>query len=373
LIRCRLCNAQLSAPKLLLPGMPDSAQNFHSEVDMGRPAIDIAIYQCDGCSLVQLSCPPVAYFKEVIRASLLSTEMVKFRSSQLGEFSKKYNLSGKHVLEVGCGTGEYLSILSSLGMIPSGTEMGKGAIDARKRGFEVIAEYPDSDNQVITGSPFDAFFSFNFMEHWPDPKTVLSAISASLTHDGVGLIEVPNFDMILEKMLLSEFVTDHLSYFTKSTFRMALELSGFEVLELKEVWYRYILSAEVRRRRSLDFSPLVQSLEKTKYDIENFLSSSGEKGTVVWGAGHQALAIIGLASLKSKIRYIVDSAPFKQEKFAPGSHVRVKAPDYLDEDPPSSILIVAAGFSDEVYRQIRLRWNDKFTIGILRENYIQRF
>jgi 2,4-dienoyl-CoA reductase-like NADH-dependent reductase (Old Yellow Enzyme family) len=48
----------------------------------------------------------------------------------------------------------------------------------------------------------------------------------------VGLVEVPNFDMLIEKRMATEFIADHLSYFTANTFRTALELSGFEVVEI---------------------------------------------------------------------------------------------------------------------------------------------
>ena len=54
----------------------------------------------------------------------------------------------------------------------------------------------------------------SYLEHLPDPNTVLQGISYNLNEDGIGLVEVPNFEMILEKNLYSEFIIDHLFYFT---------------------------------------------------------------------------------------------------------------------------------------------------------------
>ena len=64
----------------------------------------------------------------------------------------------------------------------------------------------------------------SFLEHIPHPNETLSGIYNNLNDDAIGLIEVPNFDMILKNKLFSEFIGDHLFYFTEKCTRNVLQL-----------------------------------------------------------------------------------------------------------------------------------------------------
>ncbi len=370
---CRLCGAELTEALLVLEGMPSSAQHLPTQDQLASDhAHDLGICQCTGCGLAQVDCEPVEYYREVIRAIAFSDEMKEFRRTQLKDFAVRYNLVGKPVIEVGCGRGEYLDLLSESGMEPWGTEYGsESAAFAKERGKKVQQVFPDFADIDLDGAPYDGLFCFNFMEHWPDPRKVLQSVSKHLKDSAVGLIEVPNFDMLTEKQMATEFVADHLSYFTSATFKTALELSGFEVLEMHEVWYRYILSAVIRKRTPLAAAPFAKALKEQRDRVSEFIGSAGEKGVAVWGAGHQALATIALLGIKDRIRYVIDSAPFKQGKFTPATHIPIVAPAQLESQPVHTILIMAAGFSDEVSRIIAARWGKKFRLGILRENYVE--
>lgn len=367
---CRLCGDQLGPVLLSLEGMPASAQNLPSAAELlADVSQTLEIRQCVGCGLAQVSCEPVPYYREVIRATAFSEEMRRFRQVQLSKFTARFSLHSKRVLEVGSGCGEYLELLDGAGMEAWGTEAGSSSVEkATRAGCRVQKVFPEEAETVLEGGPFSAFFSFNFMEHWPRPRGVLACIRRHLTQDAVGLVEVPNFDMLIEKRMATEFIADHLSYFTANTFRTALELSGFEVVEIEEVWHRYILSATVRKRRLLVSGPFLAGLHTQRERIAQFASGSGERGLAVWGAGHQALASMALMGLKGRVRYVVDSASFKQGKFTPATHFPIVSPDELDRNPVSSILVMAAGFSDEVVRIIRRRWGQRFQVAILRED-----
>ena len=92
----------------------------------------------------------------------------------------------------------------------------------------------------------------------------------------------------------------------------------------------------------------------------------GEKAAI-WGAGQQALAVISLMNLADQIKYVVDSATFKQGKYTPATHVRIVSPDALDSDPVDAIIVMAASYSDEVARIIRQKFDRNINISILRD------
>jgi SAM-dependent methyltransferase len=318
--------------------------------------------------LVQLSSDPVPYYREVIRASAVSEEMKAFRRAQFAGFVRDCSLGGKKVIEIGCGRGEYLSLMQEAGVAAFGLEQSReSAAHCAGIGLKVSQGFVEDASCKLSGAPFDAFFILNFLEHLPDPNGTLSGIRNNLTDDGAGLVEVPNFDMILRNKLFSEFTCDHLFYFTQDTLRSTLALNGFDVVACNVEWHDYIISAVVRKRGKLDISHFSQYQARLKNEMDEYVRRFGRKRVAVWGAGHQALAVIALLNLADKIKYVVDSAPFKQGKFTPATHVPVVAPDRLAADPVDAVIVMAAAYSDEVAKIIRQRFNPKIRVAILRD------
>lgn len=368
--RCRVCGYKFF-PKPLLgyKNMPKSAQFLPDRKSLKEDKeITLKIFQCSGCGLVQLNNPPVPYYKEVIRAAGLSEEMRNFRKKQFADFVEKFSLKGKKVIEIGCGKGEYLSIIQQSKAKAYGLEYSKESVThCLKNGLKVSKGFIENSNFKIKNAPFDAFFILSFLEHLPDPNSTLRGIYNNLTDDAVGLVEVPNFDMILRKKLFSEFVADHLFYFTKDTLNTTLEINGFEIINCNEVWHDYIISAVVKKRKILDLSHFSKHQAKIKHEIEEYICHFKDKKVAIWGAGHQALAIISLMNLGGKIKYVIDSAPFKQDKFTPARHIPIVSPETVKSDPVDAIIVIAGSYSDEVTRIIKKKYDKNINVAILRD------
>src|SRR6266480_3971402 len=115
---CRVCGNALSAePLLRFENMPKSAQFLPDAQSVGNDiGVDLEVCQCSGSGLVQLSNLPVPYYREVVRAAAYSEEMKNFRIKQFGNFAKQFSLQGKKGIEIGCGRGEYLSLMQQSGI-----------------------------------------------------------------------------------------------------------------------------------------------------------------------------------------------------------------------------------------------------------------
>jgi SAM-dependent methyltransferase len=353
--------------------MPGAAQHFPDAASLERDTgCDLSLHECPDCGLLQLPGEPVPYYREVIRAAAFSSDMRAFRVKQLQQWIDQYELGGKRVLEVGCGRGEYLTLLAGCGVSAVGLEDGAGAVaQCRQAGLEAFPGFPDANLPRLPGAPFDGFMTLNFMEHWPAPIETLRAIQGQLAPGAIGLVEVPNLDMVLQEGLFSEFIRDHLSYFTRQTFSAALVRAGFEVLSLDSVWHDYILSAVVRKRVPTDLSALHAQQARITRNLHDFIAQFAPRSVAVWGAGHQALAVMALAGLKPYLRYVVDSAPFKQGKFTPATHLPIVAPTHLIHDPVEAVIVMAAAYSDEVARTIRERHGANMAVAILRPHGLE--
>jgi 2-polyprenyl-3-methyl-5-hydroxy-6-metoxy-1,4-benzoquinol methylase len=373
--KCRVCGYKFfKEPLLRFQSMPRSAQFLPNAESLKKDkGVDLEISQCSGCGLVQLNNGPVPYYREVIRAAAVSEEMKGFRMKQFESFVQKFSLKGRKVIEIGCGRGEYLSLLQQCDVKAYGLEYSEESVrQCVKNGLKVSKGFIESPDYKLNSAPFDGFFMLNFLEHLPDPNSILKGIYNNLTDEAVGLVEAPNFDMILQNKLFSEFASDHLFYFTKETLGTTLRLNGFEIIECQEVWHEYIISATVKKKGRLDLSSFSEHQAKIKNEIEEYIRRFEAQKVAIWGAGHQALAIISLLNLAPKIKYVVDSAPFKQGKYTPTTHVPIVSPQMLELGPVDAVIVMAGSYSGEVARILRQKFGKNINIAILKDYGLQK-
>lgn len=367
---CKICGHTLFNDSLLrYENMPQAAQFLPDASELeNEKGVGLEVCQCSGCGLVQLNNEPVPYYKEVIRAAAFSEEMRDFRLKQFQKLVDSYSLGGKKIIEIGCGRGEYLSLMRQCGADAFGLEFSDDSVkECVKKCLKVRKGFIDRPEYPLNDAPFDAFIILNYLEHLPDVNATLSGIHGNLTEDAIGLVEVPNFDMIVRNRLFSEFIGDHLFYFTTETLKTALCLNGFEVLKCAAVWHDYIISTVVRKRRRTDLSVFGQQQAHLKTELQIYISRFPDRKVAIWGAGHQALAVMSLTGIAAQVRYVVDSATFKQGKYTPATHVQIVPPEHLVTDPVDAVIVMAAGYSDEVVRIIRQKYDRSINIAILRD------
>ena len=164
--KCRVCGHKFfDEPLLRYENMPKAAQFMPDAGSLKNDqGVDLEVCQCTGCGLVQLSNIPVPYYREVVRASAVSEEMKDFRKKQFSRFVNKYSLQGKKIIEIGCGKGEFLSIMQQFIAEAYGLEYSKESIaQCEKSGLKVSQGFIESGDYKLNRSPFDAFFILTFL------------------------------------------------------------------------------------------------------------------------------------------------------------------------------------------------------------------
>ncbi|MBP7964026.1 MAG: class I SAM-dependent methyltransferase [Caldilineaceae bacterium] len=169
------------------------------------------------------------YYAYLRQQSLSSTE------SLLGvlRFYLPYLEQSHRVLDIGCGHGEFLEMLTAAGHEAVGMDIDPGMVAAcRAKGLDV------TEADVLEWLPtqagrFDAIFSSNVMEHLPAPVVaqVIRAAHGALRPGGLLLIGVPNPESIVVQ--LHEFWRDatHVRLYSNQLLAFFFADAGFEAIQ----------------------------------------------------------------------------------------------------------------------------------------------
>lgn len=251
--------------------------------------------------------------------------------------------------------------------------------------YQVFEGFAEGDYRYPDG-PFDAFVQFNFLEHQPYPKDMLQNIRNNLKEKALGLVTVPSFEYILKYNGYYELLHDHIANYTEFTLQKLFQDNGFEVLSMRTV-NRDTIEIIVKKAdpdelttlrysgQLIDVSALKTSYERLTEEVNAHIGKLSESGRTlaIWGASHQGFTLAATTGLGGKVRYIIDSAKFKQGRFAPASHIPIVSPDHFAEEPVDEILIVAPGYTDEIASIIRERFGTEVKILVLKTDRIEEY
>ncbi|MDO4962256.1 MAG: class I SAM-dependent methyltransferase, partial [Eubacteriales bacterium] len=323
-------------------------------------------------------CEPVPYYKDAIRVVGLSETMKNLRRDDYRLLIEKYGKAGGKWLECGSSNGDFLRVLSEFDADIYGMENSAEGLKETREKLELpeghlMQLFPDREDMDIPGAPFDVFLSFNFLEHQPDPVSMLRCLRRNLADDGIGLITVPSFEYIIGEGRYYELIRDHIANYDMNSLTKLCGLCGFEVLEKEFIGIGDTLRVVVRKSSGVpafaasadnagrsDISVLAEDYRRMSAGISAYMKRLKLEGrsAALWGAGHQGFTIAATTEIKDNVKYIIDSSVKKQGKYAPASHLRIVSPDEYLKDPVDVIIISAPGYVKEIEKGIRERYKD---------------
>jgi SAM-dependent methyltransferase len=342
--RCRACGSERVDSLLRLEGFPKAAQFFLRSLDDDPEdrKVTLRVVGCQSCGLVQLTNSPVPYYRDVITAAALSAKSKEALISEWTPLLSQYKLAGKKAIEIGACRGDFVSVLTQLGMQTCGLEHSSASVAiARERGLDVREGYLPT---TALDNKFDLVVCNNYLEHQPDIKIFVKKIHELLADEGVVYVSVPNLDYILNRSCLYEFVADHLVYFRDQPLRNLFESNGFAILKQYKKNNDNDLVLVAQKAPTLTFHEHEKTVSKVIASLQSLLVQAAASGKTVasWGAGHRALALLALANAKT-ISFVVDSAAFKQNLLTPITHIPIKSPEYLMQQGCDILIIMLPG------------------------------
>ena len=171
-----------------------------------------------------------------------------------------FKTSNKNLLDVGCGTGDFLLTCKNNGWKVTGVEPNAKAkiIAESKLAGESASEIYSEINQLNNESQFDVITLWHVLEHVPNPDNYISTLKKLLKPNGVLIVAVPNFksyDANYYKQFWAAFdVPRHLWHFSKKSIQGLFakqEMSVVKILPMVfDSYYVSLLSENYKNGKS---------------------------------------------------------------------------------------------------------------------------
>jgi 2-polyprenyl-3-methyl-5-hydroxy-6-metoxy-1,4-benzoquinol methylase len=145
--------------------------------------------------------------------------------------------AGASLLEIGCGSGDFLKVAAMRGLKVTGVEYSPYACDvarAKLKGFNL--KIYQGEINVLAGSKecFDYIVFCDVLEHVRDPRMFLKQVFELLKPNGEILCVVPSLDSWSARLLKTkwmEFKLEHLTYFDTKNLRSLLFQEKFSQIK----------------------------------------------------------------------------------------------------------------------------------------------
>ncbi len=210
------------------------------------------IQRCNACSFQFTSPRPTP---DSIGKYYLSTNYISHAESAHGLKDHIYHIIRKHtihrkhkliakyhpqgsLLDVGCGTGDFLAHLRTQGYKVQGVELSS---DARRIASNKGLTVYTSLNDLPNNNQFDNITLWHVLEHVPDPKETLKQLFALAMPGATLAIAVPDREswdcQHYGPIWAAWDVPRHLFHFRRRDMKRLLMESGFELIQIKHMWF----------------------------------------------------------------------------------------------------------------------------------------
>lgn len=151
---------------------------------------------------------------------------------QIERFKKKGRL-----LEIGCGTGNFLQTALEKNWEVEGTEISDFAVRVVHDKLGIKIHRGPIERLPLQPASFDVVCLFEVIEHLTHPLASMRRVAQLLRPGGLLALSTPNIETLVFKYVGKKyyqyFPTGHLYYFSPLTLKHLLQTAGFEIIEIR--------------------------------------------------------------------------------------------------------------------------------------------
>ena len=376
--RCPCCDSTDVAIFYEVKGVPvHSVLLMPTREDaLNYPTSDIALGFCQSCEFItNVAFDPGmhAYSARYEETQGFSSTFNAFHHALATRLIDRYDLHGKHIIEIGCGKGDFLSLLCELG---DNRGVGFDPAYVRDRNHSTAQDrltfIPDFYSERYSQYQGDLVCCKMTLEHIFPVAEFLQTVRGSIgdCSNTVVFFQVPDVRRILRELAFWDIYYEHCSYFSAGSFARVFRQSGFEVIDVVREYDEQYLMLEARSGNgTCKPSELYQEQEKLTHDVMFFARNyqrkldewrqhvqalrQREQRVVLWGGGSKGVSFLTTLGIQDEIEYVVDINPHKHGTYMAGSGHEIVAPDFLRDYQPAVVIIMNPIYREEIRHDLQ--------------------
>jgi SAM-dependent methyltransferase len=373
-LRCPSCSASVNGTIYRVSSIPIHSCILLDSAEEARafPRRDLELAFCTSCGFVfnRIFDESVMFYSSNFEESQhFSDTFNAFAKNLARSAAQKCAVGGKYVVEIGCGKGEFLRELCSvggargLGIDPAyRVDEGRSSNDSN---VQFIADlYSDKYEHIDA----NVIVCRHTLEHIAPVARFVQSIRkmAGERRDTHVFFETPDAKRVLAEGAFWDIYYEHCSYFSPGAHARLFRRQGFDVTELSLLYdQQYIVQyarpdgCESAPRFELErdlpeMHELAECFPAKVQEIQRYWRNrirsawNGGARIVLWGGGSKAVSFVTTLGLTEEIAAAVDINPYKQGKFIPGTGHPVIAPQALLKQPPDLVVVMNPIYVPEI-------------------------
>ena len=340
------------------------------------PRGDLELAFCNDCGFIfnrVFDAEKMHYCSQCEETQGFSPTFSNWHHNLAQKLVEKYELRGKSIIEIGCGKGEFLTMLCELGgnrgvgfdpaYVP---ERGTGAAGG---GIEFIQ---DLYSEKYSAWKADFVCCKMTLEHIDRPLAFLQTLRRAIGEQSNALLffQVPDIRRVLTDVAFWDVYYEHCSYFSLGSLARTFRRAGFEVLEQTSDYdgqYIMITARPASGSEALQTGSKDDLAELTR-EVASFQTAVAERiagwrkefedikvngrRVVLWGSGSKAVSFLSTIGIAGAIEYVVDINPYRQGTYMAGNGQEVISPEFLRVYEPERVLVMNEIYIPEIQKDL---------------------
>jgi hypothetical protein len=333
---------------------------------------NIHLYLCRECGFISnmaFESAKQEYSSRYEETQGFSPTFNKFHKALAERLIDKHNLRGKEIIEIGCGKGDFITMLCEMGG-NTGYGFDPAYIEERNKSKskDKIKFITDLYSEKYTHYHGDFVCCKMTLEHIHNTFNFVKTVRKSIgdRFDTMVFFQIPNGKWVFEGLGFWDIYYEHCSYFSTGSLNTLFSKCGFDVLDISTEYDNQYLAIEAKPAKNdignsieafNDTNEIINLVEEFKTNIVARLNvwkeqlrdwETNNKKVVLWGGGSKGVAFLTTLNITEQILCAVDINPYKHGTYLAGTGQEIVSPEFLKEYKPDVVIIMNPIYTDEI-------------------------
>lgn len=372
--------------------MPLSNDFLNSKNKSKVKKYELGLNFCKNCYLLQIS--KIINNKKIFNKNYLyyssySKSWLNHSKQLANTVIRKFNLNEKsEVLEIASNDGYLLQYFKKKNIKCYGIEPSLGVAKvAKAKGIKTYVKFFNLNfiKKFKKKLKPKIIFALNVLAHTPNLNEFIKSLSLIMSDKTICIAEFPSLLNLVNKKQIDTIYHEHYSYFSLTSIQNILNIYNLSVYDYEKIYTHggslrvFIKKIDSKNSISKKVNELllkekrfglkkINFFKNFSFSINELINKNRKKiekicskyKVVGYGAAAKSTIICNLMKLNNnKIKFIYDNNKFKQNRYIPGTNIKIAPPEQIKKDNPTHILIFVWNIKEEVINLLKKKFNIK--------------